>query len=103
MTYDPLPIRDTPTLLPSSPFSSLMELLFPTLMAQHSGLSTYVPTSLYAGVSLLAFVFPRSATKPSVKPIATSMLLSLSDAVRAPVPVGKGLMSASRPKCLMAK
>lgn len=119
MTYDPLPhnqqtsstslaltnlpILDTPTLLPLRASVSPIELLDPTLMAQHSGLSTYVPTNLYTGASFFAFVFPRSATKPSVNPIATSMLSSLRDAVRAPVPVGKGLISASNPKCLIAK
>lgn len=41
--------------------------------------------------------------KPSVRPMATSMLLSFREAVRAPVPVGKGLRSAFRLKCFWAK
>jgi hypothetical protein len=99
-----LPIRLTPTRLPFKPSTSFTSALsLPVEIAHLSGESTYVPTSPYDALSPAALLFPKSATKPSVKPMATSRrwLSSevLSRLVRSPVPVGTGMSSALRLKC----
>ncbi len=72
----------------------------PVLIAQHNGVSTYVPTNLKPASSLC---FPRAAIQPSVSPIPTSISLFWRDVIICPVPEGNGMRVAERLKYLWAK
>lgn len=99
-----LPIRLTPIFAPFNPSNPDTSSLFaPVLMAQHSGVSTYVPTILYPASLLSVCALPRPAIQPSVRPMPMSMSLDWRDVIMWPVPEGKGTRVHCRWKCSRAK
>lgn len=77
-----LPIRLTPIFAPFNPSTPFTSSLFaPVLMAQHSGVSTYVPTNLYPTSLLSACALPRPAIQPSVRPMPMSISLDWRDVI----------------------
>ena len=107
-----LPIRLTPIFFPLNLSTDVTSgRSAPVLMAQHSGVSTYVPTILYGGGVLdddkdsafEAKCFASPATQPSVRPMAMSISLEAREVIMCPVPEGKGIRVAEREKCWWAK